>query len=78
MRLYWEDRLVRRFRDLKGNIRFHGKRVGRNCILDYTARRLYVQYGAIKAVAYLKNELGYSTIESFLMLKEARGVIRHR
>lgn len=76
MQLYWEDKLVRRFRDSKGNIHFHGKRVGKNCILDYTARRLYVQYGAIQAVAYLKNELGYSITESFLMLKEARGVVK--
>lgn len=76
MHKYYEDRLVRRFRNPQGRWLapvFHGKRVGKDCPLTREEVRMYVEHGAIWAVKLIKESRQISLREAKDLLDKARG-----
>jgi hypothetical protein len=71
---YYEDRLVRRFRVGRGQLRFHGKRVGRGCPLTREEVRAYVEKGVLACMVLMKQRLPEEGLAGLkARLDEARG-----
>lgn len=72
--LYFEDHLVRRFRDeTSKQISYHGKRVPNNCPLTREEIRTYVKIGPIMCIRLIRDRLNCSIKEAKDLLDSVRG-----
>lgn len=71
--VYW-DNLIYVSRDPKTKrLYYQGKRVPKDCPINYYERRIYVEFGTITAIRKIKTDRNITIGEAKALLDEARG-----